>query len=175
MGKEREIRGQIINGYLDFVKKTWGKDGLEDCRKAAGLEDIKLKDGQFYSNEIMMHILTWIKDTHGIERVKQAGNFAVKNLGMFAYLVRFINMEKMLGKAEERYREMYHFGKVSIKHGNNRSIATMRDVSTTAENCIGWQGAFEAMLEMTKSKGTVTHTKCQMKGDDRCEYIIDWK
>ena len=172
---ERKIRGRVINGYLDFVKRTWGQDGYEECRKAVGIGDAaKIEDGEFYPNNAMLTIIKWIAENHGKERVKQAGKHTVKNLGLFAYLVRFMTMETMLNKAVERYREMYQFGSVDIKMKENGATAIMRDVTDIKENCIGWTGAFEAMLELTKTKGSVREVKCQNEGDDHCEFEIIW-
>ncbi len=171
---ERKIRGNVINRYLGFIKKTWGKDGEEQARKESGIVDINISDSNFYSNEIMVRILQWISANHGMERVKQAGKYTTKNLGLFAYMVRFVSMDTMLHKAEERFKELYKFGKIDIEISENKAIAKMKDVSEVEENCQGWIGVLEAMLELTKTKGTVTQTKCQVSGDDHCEYIVEW-
>ena len=173
---ERLIRGHVINRYLDFIKKTWGADGLEQAKKESDLAEIKIDDSKFYDNEIMLRILKWISKNHGIERVRQAGKFTVKNLGLFSYLVRFLSMETMLHKAEERYRELYKFGNIDIELFDNRAVATLTDSTMTKENCMGWMGVLEAMLEMTKTKGTVSHPECHV-GDDgnRCVFVVEWQ
>lgn len=169
------IRGRVINGYLDFIKKTWGQEGHDLCRKDIGIGDSRIKDGDFYPNDTMLSIILWIKDNHGRERVKQAARHTVKNLGIFAYLVRFTSMETMLNKAVERYKEMYRFGRVDIEFIEWGAIVKMRDVADIKENCLGWEGAFEAMLELTKSEGSVKEVKCQIDGDDHCEFEIGWE
>ncbi|MCK4756989.1 MAG: hypothetical protein KAS67_00900 [Thermoplasmata archaeon] len=172
---ERLIRGHVINRYLSFIKNTWGKDGMEQAIEECGISEIKVDDSIFYSNEIMERILKWISTNHGMDRVKQAGKYTAKNLGLFAYMVRFMSMEAMLHKAEERYRELYKFGDIDIEIHDKKAIARMRDVSGIEENCQGWLGVLEAMLEMTKSKGTVAQIECQVNGDASCIYVVEWQ
>ncbi len=172
---KREIRGHIINRYLAFIRNTWGKDGEELAIKESGLDGIKIDDSRFYDNEIMERVLKWISKNHGMDRVRQAGKFTVKNLGLFAYMVRFMNMKAMLSRAEDRFRELYRFGELDIEVHDNKAITRMRDVSGIEENCQGWIGVLEAMLELTKTRGTVTHTECQMKGAERCVYVVEWQ
>jgi len=172
--EEKLVRGSVINGYLQFVEKTWGKEGIANCRKDLNLSDGKLKDGIQYPNDMLIPIIKWISDEKGIEYVRKAGNHAVKNLGMLAYVVRFAKMETMIEKAEEAYHESYSTGKVNMQIGDHRAVAVMKDVSEIPENCEGWIGAIEALLELTRTKGKVVKTKCQLKGDSHCEYEITW-
>jgi hypothetical protein len=172
---EKAVRGSVINGYLKYVEKTWGKDGLEDCKKAINIKGMKIKEAPYYSNEIMLSLLKWISGNHGIGRVRQAGNFTVKNLGLLSYLVRFASMEKMISKATDRFREVYAFGDITVEQTDKGALVQMRGVCEIPESCEGWQGAFEAMLELTKSKGRVVKTKCETMGEGLCEYSIEWK
>ena len=48
-------------------------------------------------------------------------------------------------------------------------------MSAEHEDQLYTRRVLEAMLDLTKTKGTVTHTQCQMKGDDHCEYIVEWQ
>lgn len=172
---EKQIRGSVINGYLTFIEKTWGKDGLEDCKRSVDILDIKITEGTFYPNDLLLEVLKWISGNHGISRVRQAGNYTVKNLGLLAYLVRFTSMDKMISKATDRFREVYRFGDITVDNTEKGVTVRMTDVCEIPENCEGWLGAFEAMLELTKTKGRVRKTKCQLKGAESCEYELEWK
>jgi uncharacterized protein (TIGR02265 family) len=173
--EERKVRGSVINGYLKFVEKTWGKEGLERCLVETNIKDLDIKDGGKYPNAMLVSVITWISKTYGMEYVRKAGRHTVKNLGLLAYIVRFTSIETMLGKAKTAYQEAYDFGEVSMKISGKHAIASMKGVSEIPENCEGWIGALEALLEITRTVGTVNHTKCQLKGDDRCEYEIKWE
>ena len=172
---DREVRGSVINGYLKYVEKTWGKDGYDYCRQKARVSDIKIRDGQQYPHDMLLSIIHWISDTHGIERVRQAGKHTVQNLGLLAYVVRFTNMDTMLKKTKGLYDDVYSFGEVNMTSTDRGAILIMKDVSQIPEDCIGWEGAFEGMLELTRTKGRVLKTKCRFNGDSQCEYEITWK
>ena len=173
--EEKKVRGSVINGYLNFVEKTWGKEGIASCKKDLDIENTKFKDGIRYPNSTLITVIKWISDNKGINNVRKAGNHTVKNLGMLAYIVRFAKMETMVMKAKEAYEESYDQGKVDIKIEDYKAIATMKDVSEIPENCEGWIGALEALLELTHTKGNVLKTKCQLKGDPHCEYEVTWE
>ena len=172
---EKNVKGSVINGYLLFIEKTWGKEGVQNCKKDLNITDMKFKDGLFYSNSILLRIIKWISNTKDISYVRKAENHAVKNLGMLAYIVRFAKMETMIEKAEDAYKESYDTGEVKITIGDHMAVAKMKDVSEIPENCEGWIGAMEALLELTKTRGQVTKTMCQLKGDPHCEYEITWQ
>jgi len=172
---DKRVRGSVINGYLKFVERTWGKDGYAHCVKAANLENLDIRDGSKYPYSMVQGVISWISKNYGMGYVRKAGRHTVKNLGLLAYLVRFTSIETMLGKAKDAYREAYDFGHVEIKISGKRAVAGMRDVSVSPDNCEGWIGALEALLELTHTKGRVTKTKCQLKGDPQCEYEIVWE
>ncbi|MFO7619496.1 MAG: hypothetical protein R6W91_07605 [Thermoplasmata archaeon] len=171
---ERMVRGSVINGYLKYVEKTWGKVGFERCMAEAKLTEIKPKDGTLYPYSMELEVIRWISRNYGMESVKKAGKHTVKNLGLLSYLVRFASIETMLGKAKDSYHEAYAFGHVDIQITGKRAIAIMKDVSDIPENCQGWIGALEGLLELTRTDGRVLKTKCQLKGDPHCEYEITW-
>ena len=172
---EREIRGSVINGYLKYVEKTWGKAGLETCKKTIKVADIKIKDGEMYTNKIILELLKWISANYGIEKVKQAGNYTIKNLGLLSYLVRFSSMDSMLSRATDRFREAYRFGTVGYEMTDHGARVWMRDVSEIPEDCVGWIGGLQGLMDLTKTKGQVVKTKCRLKGDKHCEYMLNWK
>jgi hypothetical protein len=174
--EERKVRGGAINGYLAFVKKSWGEAGRAECLQALGIPlDAKFEEGLFYPNKILVNTLKWISTTHGMEKVRQAGKFAIMNQGFLSYLVRFLTMDQMLTKAEERFRETWKFGAVSVRREPKKATVSMKDFSDIEENCVAWVGAFEGMLEMTKTKGKVTKARCQLKGGESCLYVIEWQ
>ena len=172
---ESRVKGSVINGYLKYVERTWGKEGYEKCLASAKLTGLELKDGQWYPYTMEQGVITWISKNYGMESVRKAGRHTVKNLGFMAYLVRFASIETMLEKAQQSYYEAYDFGKVDMKISGKRAVASMKDVSAIPENCEGWIGALEGLLEMNKKKGRVIQIKCQLKGDAQCEYEMTWE
>jgi len=86
-----------------------------------------------------------------------------------------MDMKSMLAKAEDRYKQAYNFGSVEVYLEPSGARAKLIDFSESKENCIGWTGALEAMLEMTNTKGTVEEVDCRCEGGECCEFIITWE
>ena len=171
---ERRTRGSVMNGYLKFIQKKWGKVGLDECVKEVGLEGMDFKDGQYYQDEIIGNVLRWIHREKGREAVKDAGRFILHNLGILSWMVRFTDVETLAKKFPKNYSEVYAFGKVKVDISNpKRLILILEDVGYYEEACIVWEGLVEEALVMTKTKGRVTHTQCQRLGAPHCEFIID--
>ena len=174
---ERRLKGGVILGYLDFVKRQWGQEGLDDCLRYMNFDASLLKAETYYLAEIDERLLKWISQEKGMEFIKKAGNHVVKNLGILTYLVRFVNIKHLLKKAKENYEDTFDYGEVSILSNefSKRASVIMKNSNIIEESCVAWVGAFEGMMEVTRTKGNVKMNKCQMKGDPYDEYILDWK
>jgi len=173
---ERRLKGGVIIGYLDFINRQWGQEGGDECINAVGIDINNLKPDTFHSGEMDENVLKWISATKGEEFVKKAGNHTVKNLGSLSYLVKFVNIRHLLKKAKENYKDTFEYGEISVLCDDfgKRAVVIMKNSNQIKESCIAWEGALEGMMEVTRTKGTVKMTKCQMKGDIYDEFILDW-
>lgn len=174
---ERKLKGGVMLGYFDFIRHQWGEDGVQDCIRATEVDPARLDEEKLYTTEINERILKWLSGEKGIDSVKRAGNHTVKNLGALSYLVRFVNIKHFLIKAKQNYDDAFQFGEVSVLMDNygNRASVIMKDCNPIEEACVAWLGAFEGMLDITRTKGSVKQNKVQCKGDDYDEYILDWE
>ena len=173
---ERRLKGGVIIGYLDFIKRQWGQGGVDECVNTIDIDINSLKPERFYSGDLDEKILYWISSNKGMDYVKMAGNHTVKNLGSLAYLVRFVNIKHLLKKAKENYEDTFEHGEISVlcDEFGKRAVVIMKNSNKIEEACVAWEGALEGMMEVTRTKGTVKMTKCQMKGDVYDEFILDW-
>ncbi|MBA3046388.1 MAG: hypothetical protein KKH41_09410 [Candidatus Thermoplasmatota archaeon] len=173
---ERKLKGGVLLGYLDFIKQQWGQDGLDECLKAVQLDIKDIKPDVLYSLEFDEKIMKWISGTKGMEYVRKSGNHTVKNLGSLAYLVSFVNIKHLLKRAKDNYQETFNFGEVSIlcDDFSKKAVIIMKDSNLIEESSIAWEGAFEGMMEVTRTKGTVKLNKCQVKGNPYDEFLLDW-
>jgi hypothetical protein len=171
---DRKLKGGVLLGYFDFIKRQWGQDGLDDCLKAVKLDMHTLKSEAFYPQEMDQLVLKWISETKGMEYVKKTGNHTVKNLGSLAYLVKYVNIKHLLKRAKDK--ETFNYGDVSIlcDDFSKRAVVIMKDSNLNEESCVAWEGAFEGMMEVTRTKGSVKRNKSQINGDQYDEFILDW-
>jgi hypothetical protein len=173
---ERKLKGGVLLGYMDFISRQWGREGLDECLRAVQMKREDLEPDRFYSLILDEKIMKWIS-SRGMEYVKKSGNHTVKNLGSLAYLVRFVNIKHLLKRAKDNYADTFNFGEVSIMSDefSKRAIVIMKDCNFIAESSLAWEGAFEGMMEVTRTKGTVKMNKCQVKGDEYDEFLLDWE
>lgn len=170
------LKGGVLKAYLDFIRSEHGPEALEECQRHSRMSFRDLVDKELYSIDKDTSILTWISSKYGMQELKKLGNHTVKNLGGLAHLVRFANMKFFLRKAKENYDDTFTFGKVSVltdEFGKSANVI-FKDSMLIEESCIAWIGAFEGFLEITRTKGTVEKVKCQLKGDEYCEYKLKW-
>ena len=174
---ERRLKGGVILGYLDFIKRQWGQEGVDECMNSIDMDIGTLKAEKFYPGKLDEEVLKWISSTKGEEFVKKTGNHTVKNLGNLAYLVKFVNMKYLLKKAKENYEDTFDYGEISVLCDDygKKAVVIMKDSNKIKESCMAWEGALEGMMEVTRTKGTVKMVKCQMKGDIYDEFILDWE
>ena len=165
-------RGKVFKGYAKFIKKKWGKTGLEECNKAAGIEIDKVPEDRWISNDHQNMVLDWIANTHGEEAVHQAGIAIVAERGIVTYAARIAGFDRVLDQGVEEIRDSIRFGEVSIDRREEEVEIVLKDVSGTPNACPAWKGIFEGTLQITKTKGTVIETSCQHKGADACRFLI---
>ena len=173
---ERMLKGGVLLGYLDFIKHEWGEDELHECLDSLDAIFSELKSNTLYSEELNEQMLTWISGK-GPEYARKMGNHTVKNLKGLEYLVRFVNMKLILKQAKKNYEDAFNYGDVSVlldEYGKHATVI-MKDCNPTEESCNAWLGAFEGMIEMTRTTGDVKLIKRQFEGDKYDEFILDWK
>lgn len=173
---ERRLKGGVLLGYFDFIRRQWGQEGLDECLGDLKIDTNSIKAESMYPVEMDWIILKWIADHKGMDYVKKTGHHTVKNLGSLAYLVRFVNIKHLLKQAKHNYQDTFDFGEVSVlcdEYGK-RAVVIMKDSNYTEETCVAWEGAFEGMMEVTRTKGTVKRNKTQVRGDPYDEFILDW-
>jgi hypothetical protein len=168
----------VISGYLNYIKKRWGKVGLDDFLKE--METVvpnPLVEKEWYDADISETILGWMAINHGKEHLERCGNTTVKDLGILSYIVRFANIKSLLKLAPKHYCQAFDYGKMNIEvhEAEKFAIITMKDTAISEYSCPTWIGAFTGMLEMTKTKGTVSERMCQWKGAPNCEFEMQWE
>ncbi len=172
---ENKIRGSILKGYAKYIKKMWGQTGLDQCSLAINFYLHTVVQGKWYDSDIDTRMLRWINDKHGMEYVVRAGNYTVKDLGILSYLLRFASIETLLKKAPQHYSQAFDYGEVEIHITGKSAEIIMKDIAVSEFACPAWLGGMKGMLELTKTKGTVKETQCQLKGAPYCVFTMEWE
>ncbi len=157
------------------MKRFWDRDVAEEFLDITGIKTEKISEIEWYDISVLKGIHRHVADTKDEKYIKIIGNYTVKDLGVLSYLVRFSDIKSLLKKAPKSYAQAYDFGKVSIEWTDQGAILKMKDTSFDEYACLGWLGAFEGMLEITHTIGTVKEIECQKDGNPRCVFEIKWK
>lgn len=172
MPEERLTRGSVINAWLNFVKKKWGQDALDQVLKELDLPGM-LKAGKFYDDEYYYKTQMWIKHNKGEKYLVEGGKFLVHNLGLLAWIVRFASTYTVMERAVKNSNEIYKFGRAELETPAEHIILVkLKDICYFPERCLSWKGVIEGTLEVTRTKGTVEEITCQNKGGDQCVFKV---
>ena len=164
MPEDRLTRGSAINGMLKFVKKKWGKEGLDACLHDIGIAD-NLNDGKYYPDAILGNILKWIRREKGMKYVREGGKFTVQHLGMLSWLLRLTDFKRVAESFPKNYSEAYKFGRAEVDTSTEgKVIIRLYDICVFEEAYPSWQGTIEGVLEATRTKGRVEITKNEEDG-----------
>jgi len=170
--EERKAKGAVVNGYLKFVKRKWGVQGMQGAMEYGGMKTSP-KDGEWFSMEKTDKVLDWIAKNKGMEYVKEAGKYTAKDLGVFHYLIAsIVGVERLLKKAEQTYGTVFNFGNLRIKIDGKTAVVSMKGVRITDYSCIAWEGALLGIMEVTKSHGIVKPLKAD--GPNDCKFFMKW-
>jgi hypothetical protein len=170
----RMTRGAVILGYARYIKKKWGKDGIEACQKAIGMPGARIAEDGWYPEAINLKLLHWIADTHGREQVFKAAAFTINGNGLVAFAARIAGIEKVLERGKEDFRRNFNFGDLKVEIAAKSATLTMTDVANDELDCYSWQGALQGIIDMCKLKGKVEHPTCSYRGGKSCVYEMTW-
>ena len=153
----RMIKGAIFNGYLSFIKKKWGNEGV---RKAMEYVKVKQepKDGEWVSLEKTYGLLDWIEKEHGRDYIVDAGKWMMKGMGgdfkfMFAAVMGF---ERVLNRVQKDISKLLFKGNgVEIVKDRKSATIRLKDFRMGDTSCLAWKGALLGVMEVTKTKGDV--------------------
>jgi len=151
---DKLLKGGVLLGYFNFIRHQWGDDGVDECIKVTGVNPRQLKEEAYYPWEMNKAILEWISGSKGMEC-----------------------MNRFLQKAKANYEDTFKYGEVSVLNDGfgKRATVIMKNCNVIEESGNAWLGAFEGMMELTRSKGTVKHIKRQVDGADYDEFLLDWE
>ncbi len=153
----RMIKGAIFNGYLSFIKKKWGIQGVNDAMEHVGVKN-EPKDGEWVSLEKTYGLLEWIEKEHGKEYIVDAGKWMMKGMGgdfkfMFAAVMGF---ERVLNRVQKDISKLLFKGNgVEIHKDGKRATIRLKGFKMGENSCLAWKGALLGVMDVTKTNGTV--------------------
>ncbi|MCK4756818.1 MAG: DUF2378 family protein [Thermoplasmata archaeon] len=175
--EDRKVKGSVLLGYMNFVKSTWGQDGLDSMISSIPNAELQadMWEDTWYDDELSMEILSWIAKNKGEENLERCGKATVKDLGFLSFIVDYMDIRSILEKGSENFHTAFNNGSFDVELGDRRAVIKVKGRGSNNEYaCQTWTGVFKGMLELTKTNGTVTETQCERDGADHCEFLMEW-
>ncbi len=173
--KGRQVKGAVLIGYIEFIRNTWGKDGLEELVTSIDIEP-DIQEDKWYDDVWSTKILAWIAENKGEDYVERSGKYAIMNLGEMSRIVEFLDIKSILKRGSESYRNGFDEGTFLVELGaDNATIKITGSGGDDKYACRAWLGVFTGMLEITKTAGTVEEVQCERDGAPHCEFVMEWE
>lgn len=184
MEKDGEIRGEILLGHLEFVKREEGQGGLD--RLIATFEELG------YPIDLEeINPMGWIKISWGTmigvlgkelfdwkdEDVKKMGSFAPKVLTINKLFMRhLVSVDMLLAGAEKYWKKACTVGKLEIvEKMDGYAEVDLKDYDYHPVDCLFISGYVETVFGLcTKGQVEVKELKCIHKGDGVHRFSIIW-
>ncbi len=182
---ERHAYGGVFHARLTYVFEKHGQGGLDRLFKKmnemdyGGPESIgEFKIAQKYPMEYMIILLESYVELFGEEDLARMSREAAKKRGIVGFFVRWAaNPNTLVKKASEYWPNFYDFGRLTGEVlDEEKGVLRGYDISPAPIFCQSLSSYYKGIFENIRIKDImVIHTKCQHRGDDHCEWKLDWK
>ncbi len=169
-----KIRGTILNGYINYIKRNWGQKGITDFEEYLGESVDQINESEWYNSDLLKKAHLFIADK-GPDHVRLAGQYEIQNLGLLSYLVKYFNVKTLLKKAPKNYKEGFSYGESEIEIGDKEAVVKLKNVMIDQHVCDAWQGVLEGALKATNTEGVVKPIFPEDRGEFDCFYKVEWK
>ncbi len=168
-----KTKGNIILLYHKFVRKMWGKGGVEalDARLDFDIKDIQPEG--LYLPGYQRQIVNYIVKEHGTEYLRKLGRFSAREVKLMRYFGMFTNPVKVLAKMNETLaatnlrNEDVETDVLTVEETDKGLLVTANGVMGNENQIEIWIGIFEGILELTRNPGKVVIAD-KSKLEDEC-------
>ena len=185
MSGERHVKGVHLSNVFKFVKWKRGILGIRrfldewhsnpNRRKMNGSTFV---EKEWYDYDLYLEMLRVADKTVGMgdqSKIYEIGYWNIKNLGHLSYLARAPDIRKFIKNANENWNQVYDFGSVEVVDDQeNKLVMRYKGFPNSPEKCQYFRGSLKGMMEICGLEGSVEEVKCNTKGEDYCEFVLEW-
>jgi len=132
----REEKGRILNGYIRYIEKKWGRDGVIQCGESIGKDLTNILDDRWYPESQTVEIIHWIKNEKGEHHLQKAGYSTVKQTGVISFIAKMAGVERVLESAKKEARESLNYGSIETSKEGKKATVVLTDYSSCPEVCL---------------------------------------
>jgi hypothetical protein len=181
------VKGSPIRSLLAFLQADLSPEQREQAFRSLPAEYAERFRKPILATEcVPVHMLNRL--TEEAARAKgepltqfavRAGRAAAKDAvqGIYRFFALVLTPTALLGKASQMWKALYNRGDMVVERQTSGG-ARIRLANFPSElpGCSRITGWIEGMAELTGVKNlTVKQTKCYARGDEACEWEIEWK
>ncbi len=171
---EEHISGQIIASYAAYVKKKYGKDGIEEMSKVLGEDMGNISDSKTYPAQTAADLMNYLKDTYGLEELFKLGRFTVANVGTKRYFSLFISTENIIPRMVESVQKVNDSISLTAEYGNNSATVTVTGSEMLDVQREFWRGMMQGIFDLNKTTGKVEVDDSKMRSHGQIVYKLTW-
>jgi len=173
-----KIRAAVVVRGIQHLKRAKGDAAVRGALKDWSVNLSELMDDMWLSADAVDEFNELLESKFGdgtYQFIRELYTYAVPAISSVReQIIRVIPLEALAERAPIAYNREWNYGRVEVRTGRRRAVFLHFDVNPPPSFCMIFQGAYEGVLRARKVVGTVTKTRCVRRGDDHCEYLVEW-
>lgn len=178
LGFVPKIRAQFALLVVRHVSREFGASAVRDVLRGWGVSPDDLGADDWLSVDAYNELLELLEARFGdgsFQFIRSVSAKVVPAISTVrAEISRLVPMEVLVERAPVVYSKEWNYGRLEVRTGKHRAGFLHYEWLPTPAFCAGFHGAYEGILRSRKLSGTVTKTRCVRRGDDHCEYVMEW-
>src|SRR6266545_2306332 len=163
---------------IGHVSREFGASAVRDVLRGWGVSPDDLGADDWLSVDAYNELLELLEARFGdgsFQFIRSVSAKVVPAISTVrAEISRLVPMEVLVERAPVVYSKEWNYGRLEVRTGKHRAGFLHYEWLPTPAFCAGFHGAYEGILRSRKLSGTVTKTRCVRRGDDHCEYVMEW-
>ncbi len=173
-----KVRASTLLRSLAYLKNTKGEAAVQQALRAWPVDPRALTEDTWLSVDHCAQFLELVEQHFGDGSYAFIRNLFAKAVVSFPTireeLTRPLPLETLAERAPIVYSKEWNFGRLAVKAARRKATFKHYDWMPTQAMCALFHGVYEGVLRARGFAGKVTKTLCVRKGDDHCEYVVEW-
>lgn len=180
------LKGTILKSLHSFIERDLGPESYSSYRERLDPHDRKLVEGRILSSvrvpEATLNRMTKLAAEIKGESVHSFGARAGRaeleeSVKVYRFLFAVMTPSGLLSRTSTLWRTVHDHGKLEVVDSSDKfARVRLSEFPADEAHCARLGGWIEGLSEMTRVKDPVMrHDRCETRGDDACEWVVEWK
>lgn len=174
-----KIRGSFAVRCLVQLRTTQGEEHTRAALAGWSVNSDLITEDTWLSVDTYDEFLELVEAAFGdgtYEFIRELSRQAIPTMTtVMEQIMKAVSLESLAERAPLVYGKEWNYGRLDVATGKGWASFSHYDWLPTPPMCAMFQGVYEGVLHGRGAKGTVTKTRCVRSGDDRCEYLVQWR